>query len=93
MRVLLKTQFGEKRGMGRTMERKIGGERSVSRCGRRRDWWELEAGVLRKFFKNILNVFSFLSLSLLLRKIQLPPRGSRRATTQGRLYEEKCKKD
>ena len=53
----------------------------------------VESGILRGFFKNILNVFSFLSLSLLLRKIQLPPRGSQRATTQGRPYEEKCKKD
>ena len=81
LRVLLKTQFGEKRGMGRTMERKIAGEKSVSRCGRGGDWWVWETGALRKFLKNILNVFSFLSLSLLLRKIQLPPRGSRRATT------------
>ena len=35
--------------------------------------------MLRGYFKNILNVFSFLSLSLLLRKIQLPLGGSLRA--------------
>ena len=34
LRVLLKPQFGEKRGMGKTMERKIAGERGESECKR-----------------------------------------------------------
>ena len=70
------------------MERKIAEERCESECGSGGNGGR-GGGILRGFFKNILNVFSFLSLSLLLRKIQLPPRGSQRATTQGRLYEEK----
>ena len=74
------------------MERKIAGERGESEC-KRGEIGGCGEGILGGFFKNILNVFCFLSLSLLLRKIQLPPRGSQRAPTQGRPYEEKCKKD
>ena len=83
----MKTQFGEKRGMGRTMERKIGGKKVRADV--------VEEGLVgagngssQRIFDKYFNVFSFLSLSLLLRKIQLPLRGSLRATTQGRLYEK-----
>ncbi len=73
------------------MERKIAGERGESEC-KRGEIGGCGEGILGGFFKNILNVFCFLSLSLLLRKIQLPPRGSLRSTTQGRLYEKNVKK-
>ena len=58
MRILLKTQFGEKRGMGRTMERKIGGKKVIADVVEE-ELVGLESVILRGFFKNILNVFLF----------------------------------
>ena len=53
LRVLLKPQFGEKRSMGRTMERKIGGEKSGSRCSRGR----IGGCGKREFLENFWKIF------------------------------------
>ena len=53
LRVLLKPQFGEKKDMGRTMERKIAGERGESECKR----GKIGGCGKQKFFEDFSKIF------------------------------------